>query len=161
MYFSERMRELMLTKTNLPTGDVPAPTRRMILGSIAQADVMYLAFPRLQRALVVDLRSSESERPALFITELMFTAGREVAMIERLRPGLPAIERFASVTWGGSTRAFAEQGILPAILNRLPPEDSRDAMLDFEQLREIERIPETRATRARTPDHRNQETGTS
>lgn len=143
------MRERMLTKTGAPTGDVPGPVRRMILRSIAQADVLYLAFPRLQRALVVDLRRSADDGPAVFTTELLFATGREIVMIEARRPGLAAIDRFASVTWGGSTRAFAEQGVLPAILNRMPAENTRDAMIVFEELREAERTPANASSRLR------------
>jgi hypothetical protein len=141
----------MLTKAAAPNGDVPAPTRRMILRSIAGADVLYLAFPRLQRALVVDLRQPSAEGPALFTTELLFASGREIAMIEARRPSLAAIDRFASVTWGGSTRAFAEQGILPAILNRLHADQTVAAKQVFEELANAERAPEPRETRARTP----------
>lgn len=144
------MREGMLTKTSAPTGDVPAPIRRMILRSIAQADVLYLSFPRLQRALVVDLRRSVDDGPAVFTTELLFTSGREIAMIEARRPGLAAIDRFASVTWGGSTRAFAEQGVLPAILNRMTAEHTRDAMIVFEELRDAERTPASASSRLRS-----------
>ena len=145
------MSERVLGKTSAPTGEVPAPTRRIILRSLARADVIYLAFPRLQRALVVDLRHNAVEPPAIFLMDLYATSAREVAAIEERRPSFAAIERFASVIWGGSTRAFAEQGVLPAILNRLPPENSRAAMVVFEQLRDAELTPEPRSTRARTP----------
>jgi hypothetical protein len=151
----------MLTKAAAPNGDVPAPTRRMILRSIAGADVLYLAFPRLQRALVIDLRPRAVDGPAVFTTELLFASGREIAMIEARRPILTAVDRFASVTWGGSTRAFAEQGVLPAILHRLPAERTADAMAVFEELRDAERAPEPRETRARTPGRAIQDEGQS
>ncbi len=151
----------MLTKAAAPNGDVPAPTRRMILRSIAGADVLYLAFPRLQRALVVDLRQSPADGPALFTTELLFASGREIAIIEARRPSLTAIDRFASVTWGGSTRAFAEQGIFPAILNRLPADQTAAAKAVFEELSAAERTPEPRETRARTPGRAVRDEGES
>ena len=123
----------------------------MILRAIAQADVLFLAFPRLQRALVADLRPRAAEGPALFTTELLYASGREIAMIEARRPALTTGDRFASVTWGGSTRAFDEQGILPAILKRLPAAATEDALVAFEELRSAERGPEPRETRARVP----------
>ena len=151
----------MLTKAAVPNGDVPAPTRRMILRSIAGADVVYLAFPRLQRALVVDLRQPSSDGPALFTTDLLFASGREIAMIEARRPSLGAVDRFASVTWGGSTRAFAEQGILPAILSRLHADQATGALAAFEELSKAERVPEPRETRARTPGRAVRDAGES
>jgi hypothetical protein len=43
----------------------------------------------------------------------------QIARIARLRPGFDSIEQLASLSWGGSTRAFAEQGVLP-LLHRSP-----------------------------------------
>jgi hypothetical protein len=133
-----------MTKVIPPTGDVPAPTCREILRSVHQADVIYVAFPRFGRALVVDLRRSEADFPAMLVTKLELTAEQQAAAVERLRPGSPALHRFASVAWGGSTRAFAEQGVLPAILNRLPAANTQDAMDIFEELRDAERTTTTR-----------------
>lgn len=133
-----------MTKASEPTGDVPAPTCRKILRSIVDADVIYVAFPRFQHALVIDLRRSGEEVPAMLITKLDLMPGQQAAAVQRLRPGSPAPDQFASVAWGGSTRAFAEQGVLPAILNRLPTGNTRDAMAVFEQLRDAERAKTTR-----------------
>lgn len=133
-----------MTKASEPSGDVPAPTCRKILRSILGADVIYVAFPRFQHALVVDLRRSGEELPTMLVTKLDLMPDQQAATVQRLRPGSPALEEFASVAWGGSTRAFAEQGMLPAILNRLPAENTQDAMAVFEQLRDAERTTTTR-----------------
>jgi hypothetical protein len=140
-----------LTKANTPSGEVPAPTCRAILRSIARADVVSLAFPRLQRTLVLDLRPDTGNQPAVFVTQMMFTAAQELAAIEAHRPGLATIERYERAIWGGSTRAFAEQGVLPAILNRVPADETQDAMAVFEELREAERTVATHGTRAKVP----------
>lgn len=134
----------MMTKASEPSGDVPAPTCRKILRSIVDAEVIYVAFPRFQHALVVDLRQSGGELPAMLVTKLDLMPGQQAATVQRLRPGSPPLDQFASVAWGGSTRAFAEQGMLPAILNRLPAENTQDAMAVFEQLRDAERSTTTR-----------------
>jgi hypothetical protein len=134
-----------------PSGEVPAPICRMILRSIARADVVSLLFARLQRTLVVDLRPDAGDRPAVFVTQMRFTATQELAAIEAHRPGLTAIERYERATWGGSTRAFAEQGVLPAILNRLPADETRDALAVFEELREAERTTATHGRHATVP----------
>src|SRR5689334_17716298 len=100
---------IMLNKPLPLTGDAPAPPCRLLLRSIAHADVISVGFPRLQRALVVDLRRQGSDAPATFVTENLFTRGREVAVIEECRPHLAATDRFASVAWGGATSAFVTQ----------------------------------------------------
>ena len=139
-----------MLKKSLPlTGDAPAPTCRLLLRSIAHADVISVGFPRLQRALVVDFRLQERDTSATFVTENLFTRGREVTVIEERRPHLTAADRFASVTWGCTTHAFVTQGILPAILARLDPDDRPDAIAAFAQLQEAEHTPNPLMIRAR------------
>ncbi len=128
-----------------PTGDVPAPTVRAVLHAVRDAEVLYIAFPRLQRALVIDPRPSAVGYPAALVATLAFGAGGEAAAIETLRPGRPPSARSIATTWGGSTRAFAAQGVLAAIVARLPAADERAIMEAFDQLQEAERGPVTAA----------------
>jgi hypothetical protein len=128
-----------MTKPDPPSGFVPAPTCRLLLRSIAHADVIYLAFPRFSRALIIDLRDNEIEHPVMLVTDIHYLHERQMVAVQALRPGFPAMHAFASVAWGGSTRAFAEQGILPALLDRLPAAYTQDAMAVFDELRDAER----------------------
>lgn len=129
----------MIGKTSDPTGDVPVPTVRVILRAVRAADTVSIAFPRLQRALVVDFRQGEGHQPAVLVADLGFTVEEQWAAVEKLRPGLAPIERFVATVWGGSTRAFAEQGVLPVILDRLPPQYTPEVMVAVEGLRAVER----------------------
>jgi len=138
------------SSSNDPTGDVPTPTLRALLRAVHDAEVLYVAFPRLQRALVVDPRPGEPEYPAVLVAVLGFGAGRQAEAVEKVRPGRPLSERTIAVTWGGSTRAFAEQGMLPAILSRLPTGCEAAAMAAFEELREAERGEAPALARERT-----------
>jgi len=138
------------SNANDPTGDVPAPTLRALLRAVHDAEVLYIAFPRLQRALVIDPRPGEPEYPAVLIATLAFGAGGQAAAVEKLRPGRPVSARSVALTWGGSTRAFAEQGVLPAILSRLPAACEQQAMAAFEELREAERGEAPAIARERT-----------
>ncbi len=138
------------SRPNDPTGDVPAPTLRALLRAVHDAEVLYIAFPRLQRALVIDSRPGEPDYPAVLVATLGFGAGGEAAAIEKLRPGRPPSARSVAVTWGGSTRAFAEQGMLPAILSCLPAAGEQQAMAAYEELREAERGEAPALTRERT-----------
>jgi hypothetical protein len=122
----------------------------MLLRALATADVVALTFPRLQCTLVADLRPLGDDRPALFVSPVpLLTAARALEALAAHRPGLAAIERYAQATWGGSTQAFAEQGILPALLDRLSVEAGREAMAVFEELRAVERGPTARETHAK------------
>ncbi len=124
----------------VPSDDtVPTPLLRPLLAAIKRADVIYLLFPRVRQALLFDLRTSEHDRPAILLAPYEVAPAEQVARIAHLRPGFDAIKHLASLSWGGSTRAFAEQGILPALLGRLPPDLTPAAMAAFQSLREIER----------------------
>ncbi len=139
-----------VSRSNDPTGDVPAPTLRALLRAVHDAEVLYVAFPRLQRALVVEPRPGEPDYPAVLVATLAFGAGGQAVAVEKLRPGRPVSERTIAVTWGGSTRAFAEQGMLPAILSRLPTGCEVAAMAAFEELQEAERGEAPALARERT-----------
>lgn len=141
------MGDARRAKTGQPTGEVPAPICRKVLRSIAHAEVIYIAFPRFQHALLVDLRRGKAAAPTIFLTTLDLIPEQQMATVRRLRPDSVIPDALASVAWGGSLRAFAEQGVLPAILDRLPAEGTRDAMAVFEQLRDAERSVTTRTPR--------------
>jgi hypothetical protein len=134
-----------------PGGEVPTPICRTILRAIATADVVALAFPRLQCTLVADLRPGGSDRPALFVAPPLRTAADAMAALAAHRPALLPVARYARATWGGSTDAFAAQGILTALLDRLSTEAGRGAMATFAELQEAERAPAARQTRAKVP----------
>jgi hypothetical protein len=108
--------------TPVPAHDtVPAPLLRPLLAAITRADVIYLLFPRLLTALFVDPRTNAHDRPAILLAPYEVDPAEQIARIAQLRPGFDTIQHLASLSWGGSTRACAEQGLLPAVLGRLPP----------------------------------------
>ena len=86
----------------------------------------------------------------MLVATLAFGAGEQAAVVEKLRPGRPPSARSVAVTWGGSTRAFAEQGMLPAILSHLPAAGEQQAMAAYEELRAAERRETPARTRERT-----------
>jgi len=121
------------SRPNDPTGDVPAPTLRALLRAVHDAEVLSVAFPRLQRALVIAPRPGVPDYPAVLVATLGFGAGGQAAAVEKLRPGRPPSARSVAVTWGGSTRAFVEQGVAA-----------------FEELQEAEREEAPALARERT-----------
>lgn len=132
-----------------PGEEVPAPICRMILRAIATVDVVALAFPRLQCTLVADLRPGGPDRPALFVTPPLLSTTQALEVLAAHRPDLLPVERYARATWGGSTRAFAAQGILTALLDRLTADAGQGAMAAFAELQAAERAPMARQTHAK------------
>jgi hypothetical protein len=149
-------------KASDPTGDVPTPTVRAVLRGIRDAEVIYLTFPRLQHALLIDPRPSETAGPTVLVAPLGFGAAQHRAAVQALRPDLQLSERVAAMVWGGSTGALAAQGVLPAILNRLPAYCTQEAVAAFEQLRAVEQGMGRAAAPASSPNgnDRQQSRGT-
>lgn len=145
------MGDRFRSRTESPREEVPAPVCRAVLRAIAAADVVALAFPRLQRTLVADLRPPRDDRPALFLTPSLFTETQALAALAANRPELAPVERFSRATWGGSTDSFAAQGILAALLDRLPADTGQGAMAAFATLQEAERAPAARGSHAKVP----------
>jgi len=137
--------------SNNPTGNVPPPTVRAILRAVRDAEGLYVAFPRLQRALIVDPRPGVMNYPSVLVATLGFGAGHEADAVEQVRPGQPPGARSIAVTWVGSTRAFVEQGVLAVIIARLPADGEKQAVAAFEELQEAERGVAPPRAIARTP----------
>src|SRR4051812_17256445 len=110
----------MSTKPATSADTVPAPTVRTILATIKHADVVFVSFPRVLRALLFDLRANGDSPAAVLVAPYTATPEGQIELVQQLRPGFATIERLVSVPWGGSTRAFIEQGVFPTLLNRLP-----------------------------------------
>jgi hypothetical protein len=129
----------MNVKPTASVDTVPAPTVRRILATIKHADVLFVAFPRILRALLFDLRANGDYPPAVLVVPYTVTPEGQIEQVQQLRPGFATIERLVSVPWGGSTRAFIEQGVFPALLNRLPASVVSAAMAALEEIRAAER----------------------
>jgi hypothetical protein len=113
-----------------------------IIRALAEAEVMSIFFPRVGKALIMDTRHDAENGPAVFLDEMVGSPEERLQSIRRLRPQFRELAQLTLAPWIGSTRSFADQGILEAIVERFHalgfPEAADDAMATFRQLRRAE-----------------------
>jgi len=114
-----------------------------IVRALAEAEVMSIFFPRIGKALIVDTRHDAEHGPVVLIDEMVGSAEERLQSVRRLRPEFTEIAQLTLAPWLGSSRAFAEQGILEAIVERFHAmgyhDAANEAMTVFQRLRRHER----------------------
>ncbi|MDQ2786752.1 MAG: hypothetical protein M3Y58_17320 [Chloroflexota bacterium] len=114
-----------------------------IIRALAEAEVMSIFFPRIGKALIVDTRHDAAHGPVVLMDGMVGSADERLQSVRRLRPEFTAIAQLTLAPWLGSTRAFAEQGIFDAIVERFRGMGFHDAAEDaigtFRELRRHER----------------------
>jgi hypothetical protein len=113
-----------------------------IIRALAEAEVMSIFFPHAGKALIIDTRHDAENGPAVFVDEMVGSPEERLQSIRRLRPQFKELAQLTLAPWFGSTRTFAEQGILEAIVERFHalgfPGTADEAMTAFRQLRRAE-----------------------
>jgi hypothetical protein len=114
-----------------------------IIRALAEAEVMSIFFPRVGKALIVDTRHDADHGPVVLIDDMVGSAEERLQSVRRLRPEFTEIAQLTLAPWLGSTRAFAEQGIFDAIVERFRAmgflDAANDAVRAFRELRRQER----------------------
>jgi hypothetical protein len=114
-----------------------------IIRALAEAEVMSIFFPRVGKALIVDTRHDADHGPVVLMDDMVGSAEERLQSVRRLRPEFTEIAQLTLAPWFGSTRAFAEQGIFDAIVERFRAMgyhgEARDAARTFRELRRRER----------------------
>ncbi|HEY8292889.1 MAG TPA: hypothetical protein VIG44_10395, partial [Thermomicrobiales bacterium] len=114
-----------------------------IIRALAEAEVMSIFFPRVGKALIVDTRHDAGHGPVVLMDDMVGSAEERLQSVRRLRPEFTEIAQLTLAPWFGSTRAFAEQGIFDAIVERFRTmgyhDEAHDATRAFRELRRHER----------------------
>ncbi|MHB8646723.1 MAG: hypothetical protein ACYDAR_13115 [Thermomicrobiales bacterium] len=114
-----------------------------IIHALAEAEVMSIFFPRIGKALIVDTRHDAEHGPVVLLDTMVGSAEERLQSVRRLRPEFTAIAQLTLAPWLGSTRAFIEQGIFDAIVERFRamgfPEEAEAASIAIKELRRYER----------------------
>ncbi len=89
-----------------------------IIRALAEAEVMSVFFPRFGKSLIVDTRHDAEHGPVVLIDDMVGSAEERLQSIRRLRPEFTEIGQLTLAPWIGSTRTFADQGVMEAIVER-------------------------------------------
>ncbi len=123
-----------------------ASVRHKLLGAIADADVIGIVFPHLDRTLILDTRHGDEDGPAVLLEGRIDSPQELLQAIRRRRPALPELSQFTYAPWHDSVQAFAEGGAFQAIIDRLDeldrldgPDAARDAHTALADLAREER----------------------
>ncbi|HEY8292562.1 MAG TPA: hypothetical protein VIG44_08745 [Thermomicrobiales bacterium] len=114
-----------------------------IIRALAEAEVMSIFFPRVGKALIVDTRHNADHGPVVLLDDMVGSAEERLQSVRRLRPAFTEIAQLTLAPWFGSLRAFDEQGIFAAIVERFRTmgyhDEANDATRAFRELRRQER----------------------
>jgi hypothetical protein len=89
-----------------------------IIAAIRTGEVICLFFPRLGKTIIVDLRHSDVEPPAVFVEAMVGSPEERLKSLERLRPEWPLPEEVRLAPWFGFVRTLQESEICAVLLER-------------------------------------------
>ncbi len=89
-----------------------------IVAAIRTGDVICLFFPRLGKTLILDLRSTDTVGPAVFVDDMVSGPEERLRSLERLRPELPIPDELRLAPWFGFARSLPESTVYEAIDER-------------------------------------------
>lgn len=119
------------------------PASSKIIRALTEAEVMSIYFPWVGKAYIVDTRHNLENGPAVLLDDMAGSPEERLRSIQRLRPQFERIGQLTLAPWIGSTRSFAERGVLDAVVERFQtlgfPDTAQAARTTFRALRREER----------------------
>ena len=108
--------------------------------NIAEADVVGIFFPNLDKTLLVDTRCTEHVLPMVAVVPREHDLAARLRAVRRMRPQLPRIESITMIPWARRVDSLLTLGVWDQLLARLDDAAvTSTAACCLEQLRELER----------------------
>ena len=113
-----------------------------IKNTLLEADVVSLFFPYFGKTVLIDIRSNETDGPALILTEMVRSPRERIRSMEQLRPGFNDPEKMVLIPWVRYLETLIDSGIWSVIIKKLEeasfidPRVAADEIL--EKLRNLE-----------------------
>jgi hypothetical protein len=89
-----------------------------IIEAIRGGEVVCLFFPRLGKTLILDLRSTVSTGPAVFLEDMVSSPRERLESLSRLRPEFPLPDELRLAPWFGFVRSLYDTGVYDVIMER-------------------------------------------
>ena len=110
-----------------------------VMKNIDRAEVLSVFFPRLGKALVIDVRRNETDGPMVRLLPMVSSPQERLRSIGKLRPGFPRLRSLTVIPWPRYVESLVELGVWERLMGRLAAAEAADqggGML--RQLRQLE-----------------------
>jgi hypothetical protein len=113
-----------------------------IKNTLLEADVVSLFFPYFGKTVLIDIRSNETDGPALILTEMVRSPRERIRSMEQLRPGFNDPEKMVLIPWIRYLETLVDSGIWSVIVKKLEKASFIDPSVSaneiLEKLRNLE-----------------------
>ena len=113
-----------------------------ILENVKTSEVTSIFFPYLRKSILIDLRSNDSDGPAVILTDMVSTPQERIRSLKQLRPNFPEIEKMIIIPWFRYVDTLITSGIWNALIERTTDVtfkgNSIDSAIIITELKKIE-----------------------
>jgi hypothetical protein len=113
-----------------------------IKNTLLEADVVSLFFPYFGKTVLIDIRSNETDGPALILTEMVRSPRERIRSMEQLRPGFNDPEKMVLIPWVRYLETLIDSGIWSLVIKKLEKASFIDPSVSaneiLEKLRNLE-----------------------
>ena len=101
-----------------------------ILENVKTSEVTSIFFPYLRKSILIDLRSNDSDGPAVILTDMVSTPQERIRSLKQLRPNFPEIEKMIIIPWFRYVDTLITSGIWNALIERTADVTLKDNDID-------------------------------
>ena len=101
-----------------------------ILENVKTSEVTSIFFPYLRKSILIDLRSNDSDGPAVILTDMVSTPQERIRSLKQLRPNFPEIEKMIIIPWFRYVDTLITSGIWNALIERTTDVTLKDNDID-------------------------------
>jgi hypothetical protein len=102
--------------------------------TLEEADVVSLFFPYFGKTILIDVRSNETDGPALILTDMVRSPRERIRSMEKLRPGFGDPEKMVLIPWVRYLETLVESGIWDLVVRKLEESSFVDPKISSDEI---------------------------
>ncbi len=114
-----------------------------VMKNVENSEVMSIFFPTFRKAVVIDMRSNNTDGPMVRVMAMAASPQERLRSIRRLRPGFPRVRNLTVVPWPRYVDSLVGLGLWEKIVQRLERAGETKAVeacnSAFEELKQLEK----------------------
>lgn len=114
-----------------------------VIKNVDNSEVMSIFFPNFRKAMVIDMRSNQTDGPMVRVMAMAASPQERLRSIRRLRPGFPRVRNLTVVPWPRYVDSLVSMGIWDKIVQRFERAGKTKAVEDcqnaLEELKQLEK----------------------